>query len=76
LTINGNFTQGPTGIFNVQIFAPQNYSRLVVTDHASLDGTLQLTLASGFRPTPGESFTVLTAGQGISGTFRTQQYTG
>jgi hypothetical protein len=71
LTINGNFTQGPAGIFNVQIFGPQNYSRLIVTGHASLDGTLQLTLASGFRPTPGESFTVLTAGQGISGTFRT-----
>ena len=30
-----------------------------------------MTLASGFRPAPGESFTVLSARQGISGTFRT-----
>ena len=71
LTINGNFTQGPSGIYNVEIISPQNYSRLVVTGHASLDGTLHLTLASGFRIAPGETFTVLTAGQGISGTFRT-----
>ena len=70
LTISGNFTQGPAGIYNVEFFSPQNYSHLVVLGHASLDGTLHLTLASGFRFQPGETFTVLTA-QGISGTFRT-----
>jgi hypothetical protein len=70
LTIGGNFTQGAGGTYNVEIFSPQNYSRLVVLGHASLDGTLHLTLASGFRFQPGETFTVLTA-QGISGTFRT-----
>jgi hypothetical protein len=70
LTIGGNFTQGPAGTYNVEIFSPQNYSRLVVLGHASLDGTLHLTLASGFRFQPGETFTVLTA-QGITGTFRT-----
>jgi hypothetical protein len=71
LTINGNFTQGPGGTYNVQIFSPQNYSRLVVSGHANLDGTLHLTLASGFKLRPGDRFTVLTAGGGISGTFRT-----
>lgn len=71
LTVNGNFTQGPAGVYNVQIVSPQNYSRLVISGHANLDGTLHLTLASGFQPTPGERFTVLTAGHGISGTFRT-----
>ena len=70
LTISGNFTQGAGGTYNVEIFSPQNYSRLVVLGHASLDGTLHLTLASGFRFQPGQTFTVLTA-QGISGTFRT-----
>jgi autotransporter-associated beta strand protein len=71
LTINGNFTQGAAGTYNVQIFSATNYSRLVVAGHASLDGTLHLTLASGFRLAPGDKFTVLTAGGGISGTFRT-----
>ncbi len=71
LTVTGNYTQGATGTYNVQIFSPQNYSRLIVSGHASLDGTLHLTLASGFKLRPGDTFTVLTAGQGISGTFRT-----
>ena len=71
LTINGNFIQGPTGIYNVQIASAQNYSRLVVTGSASLNGTLRLTLASGYQPAPGQSFTVLTAAKGISGTFHT-----
>jgi hypothetical protein len=71
LSISGNFTQGPAGTYNVQIFSPENYSRLVVSGHAKLDGTLHLTLASGFKLRPGDRFTVLTAGQGISGTFRT-----
>jgi autotransporter-associated beta strand protein len=71
LTINGNYTQGAAGTYNVQIFSPQNYSRLIISGHASLDGTLHLTLASGFKLRPGDTFTVLTAGQGISGTFHT-----
>jgi hypothetical protein len=71
LSITGNYTQGAAGTYNVQIFSPQNYSRLVVSGHASLDGTLHLTLASGFKLRPGDTFTVLSAGQGISGTFRT-----
>src|SRR6202008_3868060 len=70
LTVNGNFTQGPGGVFNVQIASLQNYSRLVVSGHANLDGTLKLTLASGFTPPPGSRFVVLTAAQGISGKFR------
>jgi hypothetical protein len=71
ITIIGNFTQGPTGTFNVQIFSPQNYSQLIVTGHASLAGTLHLTLASGFHLVAGEQFIILRAGQGISGTFST-----
>jgi hypothetical protein len=71
ITIVGNFTQGPSGTFNVQIFSPQNYSQLIVTGHASLNGTLHLTLASGFHLVAGEQFVVLRGGQGISGTFST-----
>jgi autotransporter-associated beta strand protein len=71
LNITGNFTQGPGGTFNVDIVSPQNYSQLLISGHANLDGTLHLTLASGLRLTPGETFTVLKAGGGISGTFRT-----
>ncbi len=70
LTIDGNFTQGPGGTYNVLIASAQNYSRLVVNGAAYLNGTLRLTLASGFQPAPGNSFSVLTATKGINGTFR------
>ena len=70
LTVNGNFTQGPGGTYNVLIVSAQNYSRLAVSGAANLNGTLRLTLASGFQPAPGDSFSVLTAAKGINGTFR------
>jgi hypothetical protein len=70
LTISGNYTQTSSGVYNVQIDSASSYSRLNVTGHASLDGTLQLTLASGYRPKTGTRFQILTAGQGISGTFK------
>jgi hypothetical protein len=71
LTINGNYTQARSGAFNVEIASATNYDRLAVTGHANLDGTLRLTLLSGYRPVSTDNFTILTAGKGISGTFRT-----
>jgi autotransporter-associated beta strand protein len=70
LTTNGNFSQGPSGIFNEEIASATTYDRLVVSGHANLDGTLRLTLLNGFKPAPGDRFTILTATQGISGQFR------
>jgi autotransporter-associated beta strand protein len=71
LTINGNYTQTSSGTLSIEIDSSHNYSRLVVNGHATLGGTLQLTLASGYRPAQGTSFKVLTASEGISGTFQT-----
>jgi fibronectin-binding autotransporter adhesin len=70
LTISGNFSQGPSGIFNEEIASATNYDRLVVGGRANLDGTLRLTLLNGFKPASGDRFTILTAAQGISGQFR------
>ena len=70
LTIGGNFTQTPSGVLSIALASPTNFSRLVVGGHASLDGTLLLRLAPGFVPQATNHFSVLTAGQGISGTFR------
>jgi autotransporter-associated beta strand protein len=70
LTIRGNYTQSSSGVLNIVINSATNYSRLAVTGHANLDGTLRLTLASGFRPNASDNFHVLSAGQGISGSFR------
>jgi fibronectin-binding autotransporter adhesin len=50
LTINGNYTQAQSGVFKAQIASATNYDRLAVTGRANLDGTLRLTLLSGYRP--------------------------
>ena len=70
LALNGNYTQGSAGLLNIAIASPTNYSRLAVSGHATLGGTLQLNLQGGFIPTNGNQFTILTTGQGISGQFR------
>ncbi len=70
LTLIGNFTQTSSGTFNVLILSPTEFDRLNVTGHASLAGTLKLTLGSGYIPAPGTQFTILTAAGGISGTFQ------
>jgi fibronectin-binding autotransporter adhesin len=71
IQIGGDYHQTPSGTLNIQLASATNYSRLVVGGHAFLDGTLKLTLASGFRPNPGTQFNIISAAGGISGTFRT-----
>ena len=44
------------------------YDSLTITGPATLGGNLQFTLANGFVPLPGDTFTVLTASS-VSGTF-------
>jgi fibronectin-binding autotransporter adhesin len=71
LAITGNYTQLATATMNSFIGGATvgtQYSQLQVSGSASLAGTLTVTLASGFTPTIGSTFTVMTAGS-ISGTF-------
>jgi hypothetical protein len=75
LTIDGVYQQQPAGALDIEIdgsgFDPTtgivDYSRLVVGDRASLDGLLEVTL--GFTPSPGDIFTILTAGGELDGFF-------
>jgi fibronectin-binding autotransporter adhesin len=70
MTINGNYVQSSSGTFNVLILSPTDFSQLVVTGHATLAGTLKLTLGSGYVPAPGTQFAILRAVGGISGQFQ------
>jgi autotransporter-associated beta strand protein len=70
LTVGGNYTQARSGVLNIAIGSANNYSRLAVVGHANLDGTLHLTLASGFKPKASDNFNILSAGKGIGGAFR------
>ena len=71
LAITGTYTQLSTGAMNVFIGGTtvgSQYSQMQVSGTASLAGTLKVTLASGFTPTIGSTFTVLTAST-LTGTF-------
>jgi hypothetical protein len=71
LTIDGDLSQQSGGTLAIDLAgttAVSQYDRLAVDRFAFLDGTLEVTL-SAFTPTVGNTFTILTAGQGVSGQF-------
>jgi len=61
LNIAGNFTQQATGLLQIELggTAAAAYDHLDVFGAASLAGTLDVDLIGGFRPNPGDQFTVL-----------------
>ena len=71
LTINGNYTQDPSGTLRIEVgeLQPSQHDLLVVNGHVSLAGGLQLVHARGFRLSAGDEITFLTANNGVSGTF-------
>jgi fibronectin-binding autotransporter adhesin len=71
LTITGNYTQLSSATMSSFIGGTTGgtqYSQLQASGTANLAGTLTVALASGFHPTVGSSFTVLTA-ESVTGTF-------
>ncbi|HEX4122664.1 MAG TPA: hypothetical protein VH619_18780 [Verrucomicrobiae bacterium] len=70
-TIGGNLQEEPAGEMDVFIGGDSpgsGYSQVSVSGTASLGGTLNVILANGFTPAPGQIFTILNAGA-IGGTF-------
>ncbi|MBC7834000.1 MAG: hypothetical protein H7Y88_02740 [Phycisphaerales bacterium] len=79
LNIGGDFTNGPTGIINIQLGGANptgNHGRIVVandntpetTGAAILDGTLNVTLAGAYTPVRFDRFDAVTA-VSVTGTF-------
>ena len=68
LTLNGNYQQDGTGIFDVDIGGLSDFSELMVNGSASLDGSLDVSLADGYTPNLGDTFTILDS-ETLSGTF-------
>jgi YD repeat-containing protein len=63
LTVNGNFTQNPSGTLQVEIGGPPAagpFGQLLVTGAAALDGTLGVQLVNGFGPSVGATYPVVT----------------
>jgi hypothetical protein len=73
LTIDGDYSQSLDAILNIEIAGTTPgtlYDQLAVSEVASLDGTLDVSLIDGFTPSFGESFVILTSGPSLRmGTF-------
>jgi fibronectin-binding autotransporter adhesin len=67
LTVGGNYTQSSSGTLSIEV-SPSASSKLAVTGSASLAGTLALAYDSGSYGF-GTKYQILTAGNGVSGTF-------
>jgi autotransporter-associated beta strand protein len=75
LTVTGNYTQNADGILRIGVAgdAPAQHNLLAVNGHATLGGTLQVIPVGGFSLQPGNQITILTANNGVSGTFGNAQ---
>jgi len=62
LSINGDYSQNTSAGLNIEIggvAAGAGYDRLDVSGSAELDGALNVTLASNFRPAPTDTFSIM-----------------
>jgi hypothetical protein len=84
-TITGNYEQDAGSVLSLQIGgdtpaagpnSPSNdYDNVSVSGSVVLGGTLSLSLINGFTPGVGDSFTLLTATGGITGSFTNPGFT-
>ncbi|MDB6006745.1 MAG: hypothetical protein JWR15_3732, partial [Prosthecobacter sp.] len=66
----GSYTQSSTGSLVIEVASSTVFDQLVVTQGARLNGTLRVIRLNNYQPTKGTYITFLTAGDGVSGTFR------
>jgi len=72
LNVSGDLSESSAATMSLAIAGAgnnaENFGQFSSTGHASLDGTLLITLPAGYVPQPGDSFTFLTAAN-VTGTF-------
>ena len=69
LHLDGDLTQTSAGALDIQLASLSSFDKLAIAGHATLGGTLKASLFGGFSAAIGSSFQILTATNGISGTF-------
>ena len=69
LHFDGDFTQTSSGTLGIQLASLSSFDKLAIVGHATLGGTLSESLFGGFAPAVGSAFQILTATNGITGTF-------
>jgi autotransporter-associated beta strand protein len=72
VSFEGNLALADANILFIELGGAtpgSQYDRLSIDGSATIDGDLNVSLLGGFSPTSGQSFNILTAAGGISGTF-------
>ncbi len=73
MIITGNYTQAPTGTLNIELgglTAGTQFDRVTISQGATLNGALNVTLINSFVPTTGNTFQIMTY-LSHTGTFST-----
>jgi Ca2+-binding RTX toxin-like protein len=73
LTVAGDYSQTGTGTLNLELGSATSVDRLNITGAADVGGILKLNLTSGYTPTIGTRFTVLTYSSATAKSFNTIQ---
>ena len=69
MQIDGNYDQHANSTLAVDLLSTVEHDLLSIAGSATLAGTLEVGEIAGFSPTAGDSFTVLSATGGLTGTF-------
>jgi hypothetical protein len=72
MTVDGELTFNPSGTLDIEIGGPpatNQHDRVNVTGTASFQGTVRLTLPTGYKPRVGEQFIICNAFEGRTGEF-------
>lgn len=78
MAISGTLALGSTGQVAIPLIGSGagQYGRLAITGTANLDGVLALDFSNGYAPNQGDTFTLLTATDGLTGTFDSVEISG
>lgn len=71
LSVQGNYTQGSTGVLNIELGATDGFDQLATDGTVSLNGRLNVRGLNSFVPPVGSTYNFLAAPGSGSGTFST-----
>jgi len=69
VSVAGSYTQSASGTLTIRLASTSIYDRLAIGGSATLDGALIVSYLGGFNAVPGDVFTIITTGAGVSGRF-------
>lgn len=75
MAFGGDLSFGPLAALEIELAGTMpgtQFDRVTVADQLSLGGALEVSLLGGFTPTMGDSFEIITAAGGITGTFTSE----